>query len=127
MDITRLAIDKDRAKASNQKVQVNFLVGDALRLNEYFKEAFFNAVVDSGLFHSLDDEDRPVFASQIRRVLVNGGKYFMLCFSDKEPGSWGLRRVRKKEIQWIFSNVLRIDYVRDAFIATKDHKKAVKA
>ncbi len=89
LDITSQAIDKGKAKAAKQKIQINFLVADALKLNKYFKEEFFNAVVDSGLFHSLDTKQRSAFAKQIRRALINGGKYLVLCFSDKEPGSWG--------------------------------------
>ncbi len=127
MDITSLAIEKGRARSAKQNVQINFLVGDALKINEHFSEGFFNAVVDSGLFHSLDDEDMPIFARQVSRVLVSGGKYFMLCFSDKEPGDWGPKRVSQNKIQEIFSNVLRIYYIRDAFIATKDREKGIKA
>ena len=127
MDIAHLAIDKGKTKAARQKVKVNFRVGDALRLDEYFNQEYFNAVVDSGLFHTLSDHERPIFSKQIRRVLVNGGKYFMLCFSDKEPGNEGPRRISKKEIEVTFSKMFRINYIKDAFFATKWDKKGPKA
>lgn len=127
LDITRQAIEKGKAKATKQEIQINFLIADALKLNEYFKEGFFNAIVDSGLFHSLDTKQRHRFAKQIRRALVNGGKYFVLCFSDKEPGSWGPRRISKKEIREAFSTTFRIDYIKDTFFATKNDEKGAKA
>jgi len=127
MDIAHLAIDKGKIKAVKQKVKVNFRVGDALRLDEYFDQEYFDAVVDSGLFHTLSDHERPIFAKQIRRVLVNGGKYFVLCFSDKEPGNVGPRRISKKEIEATFSKMFRINYIKDAYFATKSDRKGPKA
>jgi ubiquinone/menaquinone biosynthesis C-methylase UbiE len=127
LDIAHLAIDKGKAKAAKQRVKVDFRVGDALKLDQYFNQEYFNAVVDSGLFHTLSDQERPIFAQQIRRVLVNGGKYFMLCFSDKEPGNEGPKRISKKEIEETFSKMFKINYIKDAFFATKWDKKGPKA
>lgn len=127
MDIAHLAIEKGKTKAIEQKVEVDFRVGDALKLDEYFDEEHFDAVIDSGLFHTLSDYERPLFAKQIRRVLVNGGNYFMLCFSDKEPGNEGPRRISKQEIEETFSTMFRINYIRDAFFASKLHEKGAKA
>lgn len=127
MDIAHLAIDKGKVKANKQKIKVDFRVGDVLKLDQYFDQGYFNAIVDSGLFHTLSDDERPIFAKQVRWVLADGGKYFMLCFSDKESGHVGPRRVSKKEIEVTFSNVLRIDYVKDAFFATKWAKEGAKA
>jgi ubiquinone/menaquinone biosynthesis C-methylase UbiE len=127
MDIVRLAIQKGKAKAREQGVKVDFRVGDALELDKHFGEEYFDVVIDSGLFHSLDDDERPLFAKQVRRVLVNGGRYFMLCFSDKEPGSEGPRRISKKEIQKTFSKMFRINYIKDTFFAARLHRKGAKA
>ena len=127
MDIVRLAIEKGEAKAREQGIKVDFRVGDALELDKYFGEEYFDAVIDSGLFHSLGDDERPLFANQVRRVLVNGGRYFMLCFSDKEPGSEGPRRISKKEIQKTFSKMFRINYIKDTFFAAKLHGKGARA
>jgi ubiquinone/menaquinone biosynthesis C-methylase UbiE len=127
MDIAHLAINKGKTKATEQKTKVDFRVGDALKLDKYFNPEYFNAVIDSGLFHTISDDERPVFAEQIRRVLVNSGKYFMLCFSDKEPGNAGPRRISKKEIEHTFSKTFKINYIKDAFFATKWDGKGPKA
>jgi hypothetical protein len=35
--------------------------------------------------------------------VVPGGRYFLLCFSDKQPGDWGPRRIRQDELQRCFA------------------------
>jgi hypothetical protein len=45
-------------------------------------------VLDCGLFHIFNDDDRAAFADSLRSVLRPGGRYFMLCFSDQQPGGW---------------------------------------
>jgi ubiquinone/menaquinone biosynthesis C-methylase UbiE len=127
MDIARLAIEKGEAKAREQGIKVDFRVGDALKLDKYFREEYFDTVIDSGLFHSLDDYERPLFANQVRRVLVNGGRYFMLSFSDKEPGSEGPRGISKKEIQKTFTKMFKIDYIKVTFLAAKIQRGGAKA
>jgi hypothetical protein len=47
-------------------------------------------------------------------VLKPGGKYFMLCFSDKEPEGSGPRRVSKAEIKDTFSPFFNIVYIKDS-------------
>jgi hypothetical protein len=46
-------------------------------------------------------------------VLKAGGKYFMLCFSDKEPEGYGPRRVSKAEIEHTFMPLFNIIYIKD--------------
>jgi ubiquinone/menaquinone biosynthesis C-methylase UbiE len=127
LDIASLAIEKGKRKAKEQRIKVDFLVGNALRLDEYFKKESFDIVIDSGLFHTLDDGERDLYAKQIKRVLVRGGSYFMLCFSDKEPGLEGPRRISRKEIEETFAGLFRINYIRDTFFASKWHKEGAKA
>jgi len=83
VDLTSRAIAAARAKAAERKQRVDFRIGNALSLG--FKNGFFDNVIDSGLFHTFTDNDRPSYAREIARVLVTRGRYFMLCFSEKEP------------------------------------------
>lgn len=90
MDLAENAISDARAKAVERHIKVNFVVGNVLQMDRFFKEGEFDVVIDSGLFHVMTDEERPVFTQQVHRILREGGKYFMLCFSDKEPGEYEL-------------------------------------
>jgi ubiquinone/menaquinone biosynthesis C-methylase UbiE len=114
VDIAHRAIELAREKAKKRHLHVDFSVCDVLTLGSCFREGEFDTVIDSGLFHTLEDEERPVYVKQVDRVLKDNGKYFMMCFSDKQPGDWGPRRVSKEEIVRTFEPLFRINYIKDA-------------
>jgi ubiquinone/menaquinone biosynthesis C-methylase UbiE len=102
VDASPRAIGIARGKAVDRGVPgVRFEVGDALDLG--FLGASFDTVLDSGVFHVFDDADRARFVESIRRVLVPGGRYHLLVFSDAQPGVWGPRRVRRDELDAAFA------------------------
>jgi ubiquinone/menaquinone biosynthesis C-methylase UbiE len=126
VDLTSVAIAAARAKAAERKLMVDFRIGNALSLG--FKDGTFNNVIDSGLFHTFPDNERLVYAREMARVLSPRGKYFMLCFSEKEPTNWGgPRRVTKEEIESTFSPLFTINYIRDALFATRFHNNGGRA
>ena len=126
LDLARAAIDQARSKAKERNVKVDFQEGNALALD--FKADSFDYVTDSGLFHTFNDAQRPLFREEVARVLKPKGVYFMMCFSDKEPTNWGgPRRVSKEEINKTLSPRFKIDYIRDELFATKIHDKGGRA
>ena len=126
VDLTSHAIIAAKAKSVERKLKVDFRIGNALSLD--FKDGVFDNVIDSGLFHTFPDDDRPVYAREIARVLAPRGGYFMLCFSEKEPTNWGgPRRVTRKEIETTFSSPFKINYIRDALFTTRFHSNGGKA
>jgi SAM-dependent methyltransferase len=102
VDLSALAIEKARAKAAERGLTARFEVADALHL-ELLGERF-GTVIDSGLFHVFDDADRPRYVTSLAAVVEPGGAYYMMCFSDKQPGVWGPRRVREEEIRAAFAD-----------------------
>ncbi len=116
IDLFEDAISDAKAKVIERHVKVNFVVGNVLSMDQLFMEAEFDIVIDSVLFHAVTDEDRPVFARQIHRVLKPGGKYFMLSFSDKEPEGYGPRRISKAEIKRTSTPFFNIIYKRFGFL-----------
>jgi cyclopropane fatty-acyl-phospholipid synthase-like methyltransferase len=74
-------------------VPVTFLVEDALTLKDWTER--FKNVIASGLFHVFSDEDRSLYVEGLATVLKPGGRLFLLCFSDEEPGEEGPRRASK--------------------------------
>jgi len=126
VDLTSLAIAAASAKAKERNLKVDFRVGNALSLD--FEDGILSNVIDSGLFHTFPDNERLVYAKEMARVLSPRGKYFMLCFSDKEPTNWGgPRRVTKEEIESTFSPLFTINYIQDALFATRFHSNGGKA
>jgi ubiquinone/menaquinone biosynthesis C-methylase UbiE len=118
IDLVRDAIAAAKTKAAERHVDVEFVVGNALELDRHFAAGVFSTVVDSGLFHVLTDEERPVYVRQVQRVLKPGGRCFMMCYSDREPPGYGPRRVSKREIEASFAPLFRIDHMDDIFFAS---------
>ncbi len=112
IDSAPTAIEKAKAKALERGLDATFRVLDALNLQMLGR--VFDTVIDSGLFHVFSDEERPVFRNSLDSVLRTGGTYFMLCFSEREPGSWGPRRVTQAEIRSIFRDGWKINFIRKA-------------
>jgi ubiquinone/menaquinone biosynthesis C-methylase UbiE len=126
IDFTPRAIEIAQVKAFERDVDVEFLVGDVLELDYYFREAEFDAVLDSGLFHTLTDEERPLYVEQVARVLRPRGAYFMLSFSAKQPGMTGPRRMSVREITESFQDRFHLNYVRDVIFESNVHDSGAK-
>jgi len=71
-------------------------------------------VIDSGLFHVFDDNDRARFVDSLREVIPPDCRYHLLCFSEHVPGQFGPRRVTQDEIRASFSDGWRVDSVAPA-------------
>jgi ubiquinone/menaquinone biosynthesis C-methylase UbiE len=128
IDLAKEAISDAKAKAKERRVKVNFTVGNVLQMDRLFKESEFDIVIDSGLFHVMADEERLLFVQQLYRVLKEGGKYFMLCLSEKEPGEYELpRRLSKAEIKNTFSPLFNIIYIKDVTFDTLLNPSSRKA
>jgi SAM-dependent methyltransferase len=110
IDSAPAAIALAEAKARDRGLTVRFLVHDALQLASLAKQ--FDTVLDCGLFHVLDDDDRRSFVESLGAVIQPGGRYFMLCFSDRQPGSFGPRRITRDEISASFDKGWQVDSIK---------------
>ncbi len=118
LDLAATALRAAEDKARRRGSSARFLHHDARRLAELGEEQF-DTVLDCGLFHLLDPGDRGAFAAGLQTVLRPGGRYFLLCFSDREPGEAGERgphRLTREEITAAFADRLRIDSIEPATI-----------
>jgi len=114
VDLSGLAIEKAKAKAAERGLTARFEAADALHLERLGER--FGTVIDSGLFHVFDDADRPRYVTSLAAVVEPGGTYYMMCFSDSQPGVWGPRRVREEEIRAAFADGWQIvSLTRDQF------------
>ena len=102
VDVSPTAIARARAKAAERGLSARFEVADALHLSQL--GLTFDTVIDSGLFHVFDDENRASYVASLASALRSGGSCYLMCFSDLQPGTFGPRRVRKDEIISAFSD-----------------------
>jgi ubiquinone/menaquinone biosynthesis C-methylase UbiE len=107
IDAAPAAIATAQRKAHDRGLSARFFVHNALDLASL--DEHFDTVLDCGLFHIFEDDDRPVYVDNLRSVISPGGRYYMLCFSDREPGDRGPRRVTERELREQFRDGWRID------------------
>jgi cyclopropane fatty-acyl-phospholipid synthase-like methyltransferase len=111
------AIAQARRKAKERGLSVEFRVHDALALEGLGRT--FDTVTDSGLFHVFGDEERARYVGSLAHILDPDGRYFMLCFSDRQPGTFGPRRVSQEEIRAVFASGWRVDEIVEAAFAQR--------
>jgi cyclopropane fatty-acyl-phospholipid synthase-like methyltransferase len=102
VDIAELAVERARAKARERGISATFQVADVLHLEQLGRQ--FDVVIDSGVFHVFDDQQRSAYVNSVRSALRPGGMYYMACFSDRQPGDWGPRRVSESELRAAFAH-----------------------
>jgi cyclopropane fatty-acyl-phospholipid synthase-like methyltransferase len=125
VDSSPLAIEKAKRKAQERRLKATFLVWDALQLNGLKRR--FDTVIDSGLFHVFSDEERSSYARSVASVLRTRGNYYMLCFSDREPDSFGPRHISQREIKSTFREGWRINYIHAARFESYVHPNGAHA
>ena len=119
VDVSPTAIARARAKASERGLSARFEVADALNLSQL--GLTFDTVIDSGLFHVFDDENRASYVASLASALRSGGSCYLMCFSDLQPGTFGPRRVRKDEIISAFSDGWSVTGIEaDEFVVNRE-------
>jgi cyclopropane fatty-acyl-phospholipid synthase-like methyltransferase len=125
IDLAAAAIERARGKAAQRGLKASFVVGNVRDLAGLGGR--FDTVLDSGLFHVLEDDDRRAFLDGLRAVVPPGGRYFLLCFSDRQPGELGPRRITQDEIRAAFSDGWRVGSIEPVMIDTVVQRAAVHA
>jgi ubiquinone/menaquinone biosynthesis C-methylase UbiE len=110
IDFVEEALRRARAKAAERGLSVQFLVKDALTLDTWNER--FAAAVDSGLFHVFSDDARRQYVRGLANVVEPGGRLFLMCFSDEEPGTEGPRRVSRQELYDAFADGWEVESVQ---------------
>jgi ubiquinone/menaquinone biosynthesis C-methylase UbiE len=109
-DFLHYPIHEARRKAQERGLDAEFIQRDALSLATLDRQ--FDAAIDSGLFHVFSDVDRVRYVAGLAHVTNPGGRLFLLCFSDEEPGSQGPRRVSERELREAFAIGWIIEEIR---------------
>jgi pimeloyl-ACP methyl ester carboxylesterase/SAM-dependent methyltransferase len=118
VDFAPAALNAAKKKATGRHLTARFLQHDARKLGDLGES--FETVLDCGLFHVFGDEDRAAYIDSVRTVLVPGGHYYILCFSDQQPGDQGPRRSSREDLIAAFTDGWQIDSI-DPTTLDSDH------
>jgi len=139
IDVSSEAIKKAQEKAAQRHLTATFRVLNVFELHTL--ERIFDTVIDSGLFHWLNVEERSLFIDNLAAVIRPKGTYFMLCLSEltrnldfskfkdffpdfdklKEGDKLreGAQHVTQVEIKELFQDGWRINYIRQATLEAR--------
>jgi SAM-dependent methyltransferase len=83
VDVAEAALAVAREKARERGIEAEFAAADALELERLGRR--FDTVLDVGLFHTFDRDERPRYVAGLASVTEPGGTLYVLCFSDDGP------------------------------------------
>jgi SAM-dependent methyltransferase len=120
VDVAETALAIARAKAEERGIEVGFAAADALQLRRLGRR--FATVLDCGLFHTLDGEERPGYVASLASVTERDGTLYVLCFSDVGP-DLGPHPVSQAELRAAFdpSRGWRVAAIEPERVQTRFH------
>ncbi|MBV8630261.1 MAG: class I SAM-dependent methyltransferase [Silvibacterium sp.] len=95
IDVAETALAMARKKSEERGIKSEFLAADAFHLERL--DRTFKTVLDCGLFHTFDPEERPDYVASLAAVTELGGNLYVLCFSDQGTET-GPHPVRREEL-----------------------------
>jgi SAM-dependent methyltransferase len=120
VDVAETALAIAREKADARGLDVEFAAVDALELARLGRR--FDTVLDCGLFHTFDADERPGYVASLASVTERDGTLYVLCFSDIGPDT-GPHPVTQDEVRAAFqpSNGWSIAAIEPDRIRTRFH------
>jgi len=100
VDVAETALAIARAKADQREIVVEFAAADAFQLERLGRR--FETVVDCGLFHTFDAEERAEYVASLASVTEREGTLYVLCFSDDGPDT-GPHPISQEELRAAFN------------------------
>jgi cyclopropane fatty-acyl-phospholipid synthase-like methyltransferase len=100
VDVSPSAIALAEANAKRRGVTCTFVAVDVLGGLSEFNETFEFAY-DWSLLHHVFPEDRRQYVETVHDLLVPGGKYLSVCFSDQDAGFGGTGPFRKTPLDTV--------------------------
>lgn len=101
IDVAETALAIARAKARDRGLEIEFVAADAFALERLGRT--FATVLDCGLFHTFDCDERPRYVASLAAVTERDATVYVLCFGDQGPDS-GPHPVSRDELRAAFSS-----------------------
>jgi SAM-dependent methyltransferase len=126
VDVAETALAIARAKADDRGIEVEFAAADAFQLERLGRK--FETVLDCGLFHTFDAEERLEYVASLASVIEHDGTLYVLCFSDEGPDT-GPHPISQEELRAAFnrSNGWSVAAIESDRIETRNHDDGTPA
>src|SRR5262245_15692228 len=100
VDVAETALAIARQKAADRGIDVEFAAADAFHLDRLGRK--FETVLDCGLFHTFDVDERTRYVASLAAVTEHARTLYVLCFSDEGAGT-GPHPVSQGELRAAFN------------------------
>lgn len=101
VDVAETALSMAREKAAARGLEVQFAIVYAFELSRL--GCGFDTVLDCGLFHTFDHDERLRYVASLAPVTRHNGTVYVLCFSDRGPET-GPHPVTEQELRAAFDD-----------------------
>jgi cyclopropane fatty-acyl-phospholipid synthase-like methyltransferase len=100
------AIEIARENAQKANVNIQFEVVDFIKdvSKTNLKKHSYDTVLDAAVFHFFSNDDRQIYLKNLEYLIKAGGLYILVCFSEKESRQGGPRRIKKSDLNELFSS-----------------------
>jgi SAM-dependent methyltransferase len=126
VDVAETALAIARAKAENRGIEAEFAAADALHLERLARK--FETVLDCGLFHTFDGDERPGYVASLASVTEHDGTVYVLCFSGDGPDT-GPHPISQEQLRAAFdgSNRWEVAAIEPDRLQTRYHDDGAPA
>ena len=125
IDIAAAPLRLAEHKARERGLTARFLRYDVRKLADFAES--FDTVLDCGLFHIFGDENRVAYVDAVRSVVVPGGRFFLLCFSDREPGEQGPQRLTRDDLMSAFAERWQVESIERTTLDSPTRAEGINA
>ena len=101
VDFVSKAVDKARAKAAANQVDVTFARADVTRLSSEGVGTDFDLIIDSGCLHGMSPEDRDAYVREVTAVASPRARLLLVEFIP--GGSFGVPGIDPAEVERRFA------------------------
>jgi ubiquinone/menaquinone biosynthesis C-methylase UbiE len=101
VDVAETALAIARRKSEDRGIEAEFAAADALHLESLGRS--FETVLDCGLLHTFDGDERRRYVASLAAVTEHEGTAHVLCFSDDGPET-GPHPTSREELRAAFGS-----------------------
>ncbi len=101
VDVAETALALARQRSEDRGIKADFTTADALHLDRLGRT--FDTVLDCGLFHSFDADERPAYVASVASATKPGATLYVLCFSNEGPDT-GPHPVTREDLTTAFNS-----------------------
>lgn len=117
IDFSEEGIKAARKKATERNLDTDFRVANALNLPNNLGP--FETVLDSGLFHAFERDQRETYIHELAAVVSSGGYLFLVGFAEGATENAGPNPLAPEDIHSVFGDGWTVHEIREGVFETR--------